>query len=78
MYARSTSKVPLWLVGLLVLLLGFGGCYLWRGLIGFLETGGNIVPATQAPSPEAVTVTVTAPTRTAWSPAWVSTGGCYS
>jgi hypothetical protein len=59
MYTRPTRKFPAWLVVALAMLLIFGACYLWRGLLGFFETGGNIAAATPVPSTLNTTMTIT-------------------
>jgi hypothetical protein len=41
------------------MLLVFGACYLWRGVLGFLETGGNIAAATPVPATLNTTKTAT-------------------
>lgn len=49
MYPRQSRSVPTWLTVIAALLLVFGGYYIWRGLIAFFESSGNIAaPATNA------------------------------
>jgi hypothetical protein len=59
MYVRPTRRFPAWLAAALAMLLVFGACYLWRGLLGFFETGGNIAAATQVPATLNTTMTAT-------------------
>jgi hypothetical protein len=49
MYSRQSKNIPGWLVALAGLFLVFGGYYIWRGVIAFFESNGNIAaPATYA------------------------------
>jgi len=48
-YTRESNRLPLWMGAFFAALLVFGGCFLWRGLIAFVESGGNITaPVTSA------------------------------
>ncbi len=47
MYSRQSRNTPVWLVAVSAMLLVFGGYFVWRGLMGYLEASGNIAaPAT--------------------------------
>jgi hypothetical protein len=47
MYSHQSRNTPVWLVVVSAMLLVFGGYFLWRGLVGYLEASGNITaPAT--------------------------------
>ncbi len=49
MYSRQSKNVPGWLVVVAGLLLVFGGYYIWRGVMAFFESKGDIAaPATYA------------------------------
>ncbi len=49
MYPRQSSNFPGWLAALAGLLLVFGGYYVWRGFMAFMDSSGNIAaPATLA------------------------------
>jgi hypothetical protein len=51
MYSRQSKNVPGWVVVVAGLLLVFGGYYIWRGVVAFFESHGNITaPATYAVS----------------------------
>lgn len=60
-YAHPSKSFPIWLLALLALLLIAGALYLWRGLVGFLESGGNIAAhVTQNAVNTAISITETA------------------
>jgi hypothetical protein len=42
MYSRQPKHVPGWLIAVAGLLLVFGGYYVWRGVMAFFESNGNI------------------------------------
>src|SRR5947207_158432 len=42
MYPRQSSNFPGWLVVVAGLLLVFGGYYVWRGFMNFMDSSGNI------------------------------------
>src|SRR4051812_25852333 len=49
MYRRQSKHIPGWVVVVAGLLLVFGGYYIWRGVIAFFESNGNITaPSTRA------------------------------
>jgi hypothetical protein len=49
MYPRQSRSFPTWLAVIVALLLVFGGYYIWRGLMAFFESSGDITaPATYA------------------------------
>jgi hypothetical protein len=51
MYPGQSKNIPAWVVVVAGLLLVFGGYYIWRGVIAFFESNGNITaPATYAVS----------------------------
>lgn len=51
MYPRQSRTIPAWLIVVSAMLLVFGGYYIWRGLIDFFDSRGDIAaPATYAVS----------------------------
>lgn len=42
MYTRQSNRFPVWLVGLIAMILVFGTYFLWRGFMGFVESAGDI------------------------------------
>jgi hypothetical protein len=47
----NSSGLPWWLIGLVLLLMGFGGVYLLRGFGNFMADGGDITAPLQARDP---------------------------